>query len=402
MNQYEQRTLKNTLKRAESMHKENQELLKEYSNYLEKEESKPQTIIAWQNRIILFDKIITKPISQANKEDAEKLCDYLKNDKYSENTRSRVKSDYKTIRKWIVKSDLYPSDVVWITGKKLYDNRKQTEKTPEELPTEKEKDKLFYACMNNRDRALISLLRETGLRPKELLSLDRKHISFDETQDINMLVVPSDTKTGYRYVPFEVSKPYLLEWLSNHPQRNEENYPLWIQLAKNKGERLTYKGLEGLFSKLKKRAGLQNKKISPYSFRFSSITEKAKSGWSDQELKAYHGHKPDSKMLNVYVQMSGRDLSDRIKEFAGKKTKVDIKKPEVYIVKCPKCETENTNKDDFCKKCGKVINLAKAQNILEQKSNELDNAKKTYDLISQLINDDDKIIKLKKALELLK
>lgn len=389
MNDYEAMRYKNNLKKAEQLINGNKALFEKYTLFLAKEEARPQTITTWQRRIIFFNKVLGKSLSKANKNDAERLCEALKSG-YSENTSARLKSDYKTLRKFLTGEDYFPLDVSWIVGKKLFNPKKAEEKTPEDLPTEEEKDALFNKCMNDRDKAIFSLLRETGLRPKEILSLDRRNITFED-EDVSMITVPSRTKTGVRYVPFEVSKPYLLQWLSVHPLRSEGNYPLFVHLARNQGHRLTYKGLEGLFTLLKERAGI-NKKITPYSLRFSSITLKAKEGWSDQELKAYHGHKPNSKMLGVYVKMSGRDLKRRVAISTGKRSPDEIAKPTYYVVDCPKCHAANTNKDEICSKCGAILNLAKAQMVVERKVNEVDNLRKEIEELKQAVKFSDPVV----------
>jgi integrase len=342
---------------------------------------RPFTIITYIRRFQKLDEILRKDLTQVTKEDSKTLVRYLDKANYTEGTRMKIKSDYKTIRKYVNCGTL-PKDVEWLNGKKFYDSRKVIEKTPDDILTPEDKDKLFFACENTRDRAIIMILRETGLRPKEFLSLKKSHISFDDTSDSNIITVPNDTKTGSRYVPFESSKPYLLEWLRNHPMREEKDYPLWINIGRGKLKTLDGKGLIEIFNTLKKRTKI-NKKVTPYSMRFGSITEKAQLGWSDQQLKAYHGHKADSKMLGVYVNMSGKDLTNKIKEMAGIVIKEDKIKPNITIITCPKCETENTNKDEFCLKCGKVLNLSTAQKLVESSKSEQDSLKNEIEKLKQ-------------------
>jgi len=52
--------------------------------------------------------------------------------------------------------------------------------SPSDLITEEEFQKMLNACTNSRDRALLSLLYETGARIGEIGSMRIKDVSFDE------------------------------------------------------------------------------------------------------------------------------------------------------------------------------------------------------------------------------
>jgi integrase/recombinase XerD len=101
-------------------------------------------------------------------------------------------------------------------------------------------------------------------------------------------------KTGSRHVPLIQSIPYVKEWLSNHPSRNNPNSPLFIGLGRNSmGKQITINGLYGIykdykenfFPKLLEDATIPNedkerikalllKPFNPYVRRHSALTEK--------------------------------------------------------------------------------------------------------------------------------
>ena len=103
-------------------------------------------------------------------------------------------------------------------------------------------------------------------------------------------------KTGSRHIPLIQSIPYIKEWLSNHPSRNNPNSPLFVGLGKHSmGRRqLTLNGLyrlyrdykEEFFPKLledptvsnedkEKIKNLLAKPFNPYIRRHSALTEKS-------------------------------------------------------------------------------------------------------------------------------
>jgi hypothetical protein len=102
-------------------------------------------------------------------------------------------------------------------------------------------------------------------------------------------------KTGSRHIPFIQSIPYVKEWLSNHPSRNNPNSPLFVGLGRNSmGKQLSVNGLydnyryykENFFPKILKYNTISNedkekikslltKPFNPYIRRHSALTEKS-------------------------------------------------------------------------------------------------------------------------------
>ena len=61
-------------------------------------------------------------------------------------------------------------------------------------------------------------------------------------------------KTGSRPIPLIQSIPYVKEWLSNHPSRNNSNSPLFIGLAKNSmRKQLTVHSIHGIYKDYKEK-----------------------------------------------------------------------------------------------------------------------------------------------------
>ena len=99
--------------------------------------------------------------------------------------------------------------------------------TPQDFITEEEFEAMLKACMNSRDRALISLLYESGARIGEIGSMRVKDVSFYEYGAIVWL---PKSKTIRRKLRVVYSARYLSEWLSDHPLKDPES-SLWIKLT---------------------------------------------------------------------------------------------------------------------------------------------------------------------------
>jgi integrase len=89
---------------------------------------------------------------------------------------------------------------------------------PEDLISEKEEQDMLRVCENLRDKAMITVLKESDFRPLEFLSMKRKNVAFDK---YGATIHIEKGKTGPRVVRIISSAPYLANWLANHPAQRK-------------------------------------------------------------------------------------------------------------------------------------------------------------------------------------
>jgi integrase len=91
--------------------------------------------------------------------------------------------------------------------------------------------------------------RDLSARPHEILNLKIRDIFFKATADNKQYAeVLVNGKTGTRHIPLIQSIPYIKDWLSNHPSRNNPNSPLFVALGRNSmGKQLSVKGLYDIY-----------------------------------------------------------------------------------------------------------------------------------------------------------
>jgi len=360
--------LKKTLTKLESIDKKNKELAKTYFEYLKHEvKASDSRIIDLIERFIIFADILKKPLDKATKEDAQKIVKHADNLTCKERSKSNIKAIYKQIRKYLTGNIDFPEDVRWIKGKVLLDYRKVEEVTPDQIMTIEDFKKFLNCIDTARDKAMFSLMGELGLRPKEALMLKIKHIDLSNPQYI-LVTVPSDTKTGSRTVPCIFAKKWLIEWIvKGHPHKDNKEMWLFTQQRRNHDQQLSYKGLEFKFNEIKKIAGFDKKftKFTLYQFRKLSYTFKALKGWSDQQIKAFHGLQPKSKAIDVYVKINPKDLIDNMKEMYGLKVKKE-KGKTLTVITCPNCQEENPDSNKQCEKCGLLFDIGEANKKVKE------------------------------------
>jgi len=108
-----------------------------------------------------------------------------------------------------------------------------------------EDDLVFLKWVTNkRDRCYHSIARDLSARPHEILNLKIRDIIFKVAGNKQYAEVLVNGKTGSRHIPLIQSIPYVKEWLSNHPSRNNPNSSLFVGLGRNSmGRQLSVEGL---------------------------------------------------------------------------------------------------------------------------------------------------------------
>src|SRR5439155_10697132 len=70
------------------------------------------------------------------------------------------------------------------------------------------------------------------------------NIIFKSGEKYQYAKVLVNGKTGTRHIPLIQSIPYIKDWLSNHPSRNNPNSPVFVGLGRHgMGRQLTIDGL---------------------------------------------------------------------------------------------------------------------------------------------------------------
>ena len=123
---------------------------------------------------------------------------------------------------------------------------------PTDLWTQ-EDDLLFLKWVTNKhDRCYHTMARDLSARPHKILSLTIKDIIFKAVDKYQYAEVLVNGKTGTRHIPLIQSIPYMKDWLSNHPSRNNPKSPLFVGMGRRSmGRQLTVNGLYNIYKDYK-------------------------------------------------------------------------------------------------------------------------------------------------------
>ena len=258
---------------------------------------------------------------------------------------------------------------------------------PDQMITYDELQSLLNACKNLRDKALISLLWDSGIRASELLKLQVEDFKKSSDGLYAVLTVKEGSKnyksrsvvlTGDSVVLVPQYIEYLKAFLKD---KFTESGFLFVGIGKEKpGENLTYDDLRMIIQKVKIRSGLQ-KEISPHLFRHSAATRMAvdvpiqvftkQMGWSSNKMADNYTHLDSKGQIMAILKANGIPITDE-----------ELKKPLSKVNrKCPRCHVVNVGGARFCSNCGSPMKPEDFVKVEEQR-NKVTEALKQTNLIS--------------------
>ena len=248
--------------------------------------------------------------------------------------------------------------------------RERVRKKDDEMLPPSEIKNLVENCTHPRDKAIIMTQYDGAMRLGEMLSIQLKHIEFDE----HGLRVTITGKTGTRKIRLIDSVPYLRDWLNYHPFKNDKDSYLFINL-KTYGRKLKDNGIAQVLRRAKKSAGI-TKRVHPHLLRHSRLNQLAKEGFNERDLRIFAGWSSDSRMPDTYLHYGEDHVDEKMLEHRGiykdeQKQKVDAEKKKLEPKNCPLCKSIQPADAKYCN-CGMVLDSKEAVQIelLRKKANQ--------------------------------
>lgn len=169
---------------------------------------------------------------------------------------------------------------------------------------------ILKVCKNDfvgiRDRAIILLMFDSGLRASELCGIKLNDIDWTEN---TVLVLGKNNKE--RTSPFGTStKQAINNYLSRRPEVDHDN--LFISTLGNPLDRY---GLRAIVSQVCKKADITGVRCSPHTFRHTSAVSYLRAGGDVFSLQKLLGHE-DLSMTRRYAELSQSDVIEKHRQFS--------------------------------------------------------------------------------------
>ncbi|WP_426980269.1 tyrosine-type recombinase/integrase [Bacillus pseudomycoides] len=182
---------------------------------------------------------------------------------------------------------------------------------------------IIDACHTNRDKLIIMLMYEGGLRIGEVLSLRLEDIA---TWDNQICLTPREVNENGAYIKLRkartihVSKELMAlytEYLVYEYGEEIEHDYVFISLKEEYyGKPLKYQSVLDLIRRIVKRTGIE---FTPHVLRHTHATELIRDGWDVAHVQRRLGHANVQTTLNTYVHLSNQDMKNEFKKYLERK-----------------------------------------------------------------------------------
>ncbi|MDE1862989.1 MAG: tyrosine-type recombinase/integrase [Thaumarchaeota archaeon] len=288
-------------------------------------------------------------IEDAKRADIERFVSWLNSSGYAPHTASdyilAVKRFYKFVRSGNVdKETSWPDEVRW-----MHKAIKPNERRQPEFFTSIEVETMIKTASTLRDKAMLAVGFEAGLRATELLLLNIGDVTFDDRG----ARIRVQGKTGERIVRLIASVTLLSQYMQTHSLRAQPDSPLWLTQSTNyRNYRVSWTMWNRRLKYIARQSGI-TKRVFNHMLRHGSATRNAQF-LTDSELKIMYGWAMGSKMPAVYVHLSGKDLDGKLSALYSGRS-VEPPKPEFVPAVCPRCSERSSPGMLYCSRCASPL-----------------------------------------------
>lgn len=288
--------------------------------------------------------------------------------KFNQNTYRDHIAIVKMFLRWLVDSN--KANITEKDLKKIHIPKPAERKMrPADLLEESDKDGMIRACMSVRDKAIISLLWEGGLRPVEIGRLKADDIEFNH---VTMYVHVSEKTGRVRKIPCPVSMVYIKQWIDSAPYEITGKNLVFCSLTPQVDENGTrhYLPMQGdslrqQLTAIAKRAGV-TKYRHPYQFRHTAITRFLDAGIPERQVMQI-SHGGDTRMMAIYYTPDDARIEDSINEklhgLPSRKER-EAKRQQVVTERiCTGCGAVHDSNFRYCSLCGKPLTSDAKQEV---------------------------------------
>jgi len=240
----------------------------------------------------------------------------------------------------------------------------------DKILTDEEISALREAADHPRNKALLEMLLDTGLRVSALGTLRVQDVELNGragTVTLNQEAVGRKGASGKR--PLTWSKPYVANWLDVHPRGDDPQAPLFHRFTEpNNGwdedddGALSYYHIQRILKQLAEDGDVSRDKVNPHNFRKTAISEWIRQGFSEQEIKHRACWVKDSRQFETYSQVTDEEMNAQILEQYGlAEDETERNAPD--IDQCPQCQATLRGDTRFCPGCGLALNQKAAHDL---------------------------------------
>ena len=267
----------------------------------------PYSIESYRSSLHLLQRFLEpkrKSFLTSNRDDLKEYIQYLQRNNISYKTIQNRFSTYITFYDYLHYEGYVKQNFVRDFRKHYLTKYKEDNGEKRKLITVEEMSRFIHLIPDIRDKAIALLFAKTGIRRRELVSIDLDDINW---QDMSILLKPTNKRSNCTvYFDYETAV-VLRKWMEKRRfHAAPENKALFVTYNDRK-KRLNRNGVGSVFTKWAIIAGLHNPlseklqdKFSPHCCRHWFTTHLRRAGMSREFIMELRGDKRTSAMDTYY------------------------------------------------------------------------------------------------------
>ncbi len=235
----------------------------------------------------------------------------------------------------------------------------KTKINPEALPTTDEINIILNNMTRAMDKCLLMILLE-GLRNFEAINVRIGDITDKGT---HMIIYVQESKSSKRPVPVVKSVPYIIDWLNQHPQKDNPDAYLFVRRY---GKKLGPYSRQGIIAIIKRNNSIP-KNLHPHIFRHTSATMDLRAKIPPKQVMHKFGW-TSWKMIERYSHLTTEDVENAVLEAHHiKPTERNPINGFIQNKECYVCRKKNPGTNIFCSQCGRALDIKNIQELEKEK-----------------------------------
>ncbi|EFW90433.1 phage integrase [Haladaptatus paucihalophilus DX253] len=238
---------------------------------------------------------------------------------------------------------------------------------PNDLLTDEEIEDLLEAASHPRDKALVSLIADTGLRIGAIASLRIHDVDLTNRAGTVSINEEANVKGATGTVPLTWSRGYVANWLDVHPRSDEEEAALFHKVRfVEDGEdgAMSYQYLGRRIKWIADEAGIDRDRVNTHNFRKTAISRWIREGLNEQAIKHRATWVKDSSQFEVYSGVRDEELNESILAHYDLVDE-DEESSRPNLEACPQCRTPLRQHSRFCPGCGAPLTQGAAETVTD-------------------------------------
>jgi integrase len=224
---------------------------------------------------------------------------------------------------------------------------------PNQLLSMDEINTLLDTAESARDKCLIALLADTGLRIGAIGSLRVGDVDLEGQNAFVSINENGNVKDASGRIPLTWSEGYVSTYLNVHPRRGVDSAAL---LHKNAGY---YDGTDDGALEFAREAGIDTDRVKTHNFRKSAISRWIREGMGEQAIKHRACWDVDTDMFETYSGVTGEELNEQILDHYDLTDETPASRPDLQ--QCPRCQMTLQPDHDFCPGCAAPLSQSAAE-----------------------------------------